>query len=114
MANNPTSSILLKRSGVAGSVPTTASLQVGELALNTNDGKVFLHKSGSQGDTVVELIVAGATNTGSISVTGAVSASIVSASTFIGSGGAAHTAHSTCWQYLYLLMPKVYTLYISN
>jgi len=33
MANNPTSSILLKRSGVAGSVPTTTSLQVGEIAL---------------------------------------------------------------------------------
>ena len=43
---NPTSSILLKRSGVAGSVPTTTSLQVGEIALNTYDGKAFLHKSG--------------------------------------------------------------------
>ena len=87
MANNPTSSILLKRSGVAGSVPTTASLQVGEIALNTYDGKAFLHKSGST-DEVVEIVVAGAKVTGSISLTGAVSASIVSASTFIGYGGA--------------------------
>jgi len=85
MANNPTSSILLKRSGVAGSVPTTASLKVGEIALNTYDGKAFLHKSGST-DEVVEIVVAGATVTGSISLTGAVSASVVSASTFIGSG----------------------------
>ena len=85
MANNPTSPILLKRSGVAGSVPTTASLKVGEIALNTYDGKAFLHKSGST-DEVVEIVVAGATVTGSISLTGAVSASVVSASTFIGSG----------------------------
>jgi len=87
MANNPTSSILLKRSGVAGSVPTTASLQVGELALNTYDGKAFLHKSGST-DEVVEIVVAGARVTGSISLTGAVSASAVSASSFVGYGGA--------------------------
>ena len=85
MSTNPTSSILLKRSGVAGSVPTTTSLQVGEIALNTYDGKAFLHKSGST-DEVVEIVVAGANVTGSISLTGAVSASIVSASTFIGNG----------------------------
>jgi hypothetical protein len=85
--NNPTSSILLKRSGVAGSVPTTTSLQVGEIALNTYDGKAFLHKSGST-DEVVEIVVAGAKVTGSISLTGAVSASVVSASSFVGYGGA--------------------------
>jgi hypothetical protein len=85
LPNNPTSSILLKRSGVAGSVPTTTSLQVGEIALNTYDGKAFLHKSGST-DEVVEIVVTGATVTGSISLSGAVSASVVSASTFIGNG----------------------------
>ena len=79
--NNPTSSILLKRSGVAGSVPTTTSLQVGEIALNTYDGKAFLHKSGST-DEVVEIVVAGANVTGSISLTGA-----VTASAFVGYGG---------------------------
>jgi hypothetical protein len=83
--NNTTSSILLKRSGVAGSVPTTTSLKVGEIALNTYDGKAFLHKDGLTNE-VVEIVVAGATVTGSISLTGAVSASIVSASTFIGNG----------------------------
>ena len=87
LPNQPTSSILLKRSGVAGVKPTTTSLQVGEIALNTYDGKAFLHKSGST-DEVVEIVVAGATVTGSISLTGAVSASIVSASSFVGYGGA--------------------------
>ena len=85
MATNSTSSILLKRSSTAGKVPDTSSLQVGEIALNTYDGKAFLHKSGLT-DEVVEIVVAGAKVTGSISLTGAVSASIVSASTFIGSG----------------------------
>ena len=80
--NNTTSSILLKRSGVAGSVPTTTSLKVGEIALNTYDGKAFLHKSGST-DEVVEIVVAGANVTGSISLTGA-----VTASAFAGYGGA--------------------------
>lgn len=74
LPNQPTSSILLKRSGVAGSVPTTTSLKVGEIALNTYDGKAFLHKSGST-DEVVEIVVAGANVTGSISLTGAVTAS---------------------------------------
>jgi len=82
LPNQPTSSILLKRSGVAGSVPTTTSLQVGEIALNTYDGKAFLHKSGST-DEVVEIVVAGANVTGSISLTGA-----VTASAFAGYGGA--------------------------
>ena len=77
--------ILLKRSGVQGKVPTTASIDLGELALNTYDGKAFLHKSGST-DEVVEIVVTGARVTGSISLTGAVSASIVSASSFVGSG----------------------------
>ncbi len=33
-----------KRSSVAGKVPVAADLEAGELALNTNDGKVFLKK----------------------------------------------------------------------
>ena len=82
LPNQPTSSILLKRSGVAGSVPTTTSLKVGEIALNTYDGKAFLHKSGST-DSVVEIVVTGANVTGSISLTGA-----VTASAFAGYGGA--------------------------
>lgn len=36
--------IKLKRSSVAGKVPTTAQLDLGELAINTNDGAIFLKK----------------------------------------------------------------------
>jgi len=74
LPNNPTSSILLKRSGVAGAKPTTTSLQVGEIALNTYDGKAFIHKSGST-DEVVEIVVTGTGITGSINLSGAVTAS---------------------------------------
>lgn len=72
--------ILLKRSGVSGSIPTTASIDLGELALNTYDGKAFMHKSGST-DEVVEFVVAGSTTSGSISLTGN-----VTAANFVGSG----------------------------
>jgi hypothetical protein len=112
--------ILLKRSGVAGKTPTTSSLSVGEVAINTYDGKVFIHKSGSV-DTIEQIVVTNTIVTGSITLTqtgsfgelvvnndvnvaggvyvtgdivgngdidiaGAVSASIVSASAYVGNG----------------------------
>ena len=112
--------ILLKRSGVAGNRPTTGSLSVGELAINTYDGNVFLHKSGSV-DTIEQIVVTNSITSGSITLTksgsfgelivtqdaniqrdlyvsrdiigngsidvlGAVTASVVTASLFIGDG----------------------------
>jgi hypothetical protein len=44
--------ILIKRNLTAGSVPTTASLALGELAVNVADGKIFMRRSGSVGDVV--------------------------------------------------------------
>jgi hypothetical protein len=119
MANDKTI-LLQRRSGVSGSIPTTSTLRVGEIGLNTYDGKAFMHKSGSV-DEIVDIVVAGSTTSGSIYLTGtgsfgeasvtydanigqdlyvtrdiigngdidiagAVSASIVSASVFIGNG----------------------------
>ena len=60
--------ILLKRSGVAGKTPTTSSLNVGEIALNTYDGKVFLHKSGSA-ESIEQIVVTNSITTGSIHLT---------------------------------------------
>jgi hypothetical protein len=77
--------ILLKRSGISGSIPTTASLEVGEIALNTYDGKAFLHKSGSA-ESIEQFVVTNTTINGNISIDGNISASIVSASSFVGSG----------------------------
>ena len=47
--------IRLRRSASAGNVPTTSQLDLGELALNTYDGKLYMKKSVSGTDTVVEV-----------------------------------------------------------
>jgi hypothetical protein len=112
--------ILQRRSAIQGKVPDTGSLYVGEIAINTYDGKAFIHKSGST-ESIESFVITNSTTTGSITITGtgsfgeasvdfdanigqdlyvtrdivgngdvdiagAVSASIVSASVFIGSG----------------------------
>lgn len=43
------------RSSVQGRTPTTAQLELGELAINTTDGKLFIKKSVSGTETVVEV-----------------------------------------------------------
>lgn len=75
--------VKLRRSSVSGQKPNNTNLQLGELALNTTDGKVFMAVSGSGGPSVQELIVTNTVNTGSIGLLGAISASVISGS-FIG------------------------------
>ena len=43
--------IKLRRSAVAGRVPTTAQLELGELAINTQDGKIFIKQYDSVSNT---------------------------------------------------------------
>lgn len=62
MSNNQI--LKLRRSAVPGKVPSTSSLDFGELALNTHDGYVFIKKSGSNGE---EIVVVGAGSSGSFS-----------------------------------------------
>jgi hypothetical protein len=62
-------SIILKRSAQEGKSPDTASLNLGELAINTYDGKVFLKKSGSI-ESIQSLVTTDSLTTGSISLTG--------------------------------------------
>jgi hypothetical protein len=62
--------VKLRRSSVSGQKPTNTTLQLGELALNTADGKVFFAKSGSLGPTVEELVSTNTINTGSINLSG--------------------------------------------
>jgi hypothetical protein len=45
----------LRRSGVPGKIPTTESIDFGEIALNTHDGLAFMKKSGSNGEEVVPI-----------------------------------------------------------
>lgn len=49
------SNIRLKRSAVADKIPTTSNLQLGELAINTYDGKIFLKKDVSGTESIVTL-----------------------------------------------------------
>jgi hypothetical protein len=51
-----TSKLLSKRSAVPGKVPTTAQIDLGELAINTRDGKLYLKRDNGNGTfTIVEL-----------------------------------------------------------
>jgi hypothetical protein len=47
--------VFLKRSSVAGKVPQTTDLQLGELAINTNDGRLFFKKN-SGSDVMSEIV----------------------------------------------------------
>lgn len=49
------STIKIKRSAVAGKVPVDSDLDLGELAINTYDGKLFLKKSVSGTNTIVDV-----------------------------------------------------------
>jgi hypothetical protein len=48
-------SIRLKRASTPGKVPATTDLELGELAVNTYDGKLFLKKQVGSTDSIVEL-----------------------------------------------------------
>ena len=67
--------ILIKRSNTSGAVPTTSQLSVGELALNTRDGKIYMRKyvDGTTGNDTITLIgdtstIAATTLTGNLSM----------------------------------------------
>ena len=47
--------IKLKRSASAGAVPGTSDVELGELALNTTDGKLYMKKSVSGSESIVEI-----------------------------------------------------------
>jgi len=61
-------SIILKRSSLPGKVPDTGSLNVGEIAINTYDGKLFVKRSGNL-DSIEGIVVTNSTTTGSITLT---------------------------------------------
>jgi len=52
--------IKLRRSAVAGNRPTTAQLDLGELAINTVDGKIYFEKSASGVESIQEIFTTNA------------------------------------------------------
>jgi hypothetical protein len=61
--------VQLKRSALSGKVPGTGSLNLGELAVNTYDGKIYFKKSGSI-ETVESVLTTNSVVTGSIRLEG--------------------------------------------
>lgn len=60
--------IILKRSALPGKVPDTGSLNVGEIAVNTYDGKLFIKRSGNL-DSIQSVLTTDSITTGSITLT---------------------------------------------
>ena len=78
--------VKLKRTAVQGKIPTTSNLELGELAINTYDGRIFFEKDDGT-PSIQEILTTNALNSGSFNLTGAISASsFVSASHFVGDG----------------------------
>ncbi len=47
--------IKLKRSGTSGRLPTTSDLELGEVAINTYDGKMYIKKNVGGTESIVEI-----------------------------------------------------------
>jgi hypothetical protein len=81
-------SILIKRSSVPAKVPATTDLNLGELAINTYDGKLYLKKNVSGTDTVVDVTpvtsVAGRTGAVTLAVGDVSGAAPLASPTFTG------------------------------
>ena len=78
--------VKLKRTSVQGKIPTTSNLELGELAINTYDGRIFFEKDNGA-SSIQEILTTNSSNSGSFNLIGAISASsFVSASSFIGDG----------------------------
>jgi hypothetical protein len=51
-----TQTLKLKRSAVSGRAPTTSDLELGELAINTTDGKIYIKKSVSGTESIISFV----------------------------------------------------------
>jgi hypothetical protein len=47
--------IKIRRSSTPGKIPTTAQIELGELAINTYDGALYLKKSANSVETIVKI-----------------------------------------------------------
>ena len=61
--------IKLKRSATQGKVPSTGNLALGELAINTYDGRVFFKKNDGS-DSIEHIVTTDSITTGSVSIVG--------------------------------------------
>jgi len=67
--------IKLKRSSIVSRVPQIADLTLGELAINTFDGKLFFKKNNGS-DSIESIVTTNSQITGSVELTGALTSSL--------------------------------------
>tara|TARA_B100000780_G_scaffold261106_1_gene213310 strand:- start:288 stop:677 length:390 start_codon:yes stop_codon:yes gene_type:complete len=67
--------IKLKRSSVESNVPSVSDLALGELAVNTYDGKLFFKKNNGS-EALESIVTTNSQITGSVELTGAVTSSL--------------------------------------
>ena len=60
--------IKLKRTSVEGKAPSTSNLQLGELAINTYDGRIFFEKNDGS-STIQQIVTTDSITTGSFTLT---------------------------------------------
>lgn len=72
--------VKLKRTAVEGKVPNTSNLELGELAINTYDGRIFFEKDNGT-PSIQQIVTTNAQITGSLNIIGDVTASF-----FVGNG----------------------------
>ena len=68
--------IKLKRSSTQSNVPSLGDLSLGELAVNTFDGKLFFKKSAGGSNSIETIVTTNAQITGSVNLTGAMTSSL--------------------------------------
>jgi hypothetical protein len=72
--------VKLKRTAVEGKVPSTSNIELGELAINTFDGRIFFEKDNGT-PSIQQVVTTNSQTTGSLNILGDVTASF-----FIGNG----------------------------
>lgn len=77
--------IKMKQSSVAAKVPTTTDLALGELAVNTYDGKLYLKKNVTGTETIVEIGAGGGAGGGSYTISSTAPSSPLSGDRWIDS-----------------------------
>lgn len=68
--------IKLKRSSTQSNVPSVGDLSLGELAVNTFDGKLFFKKTAGGSTSIEHIVTTNAQITGSVNLTGAMTSSL--------------------------------------
>lgn len=66
--------VKLKRTSVQGKIPTVSNLELGELAINTFDGRLFFEKDNGV-ESIQEILTTNSNVTGSLNLNGAITSS---------------------------------------